>query len=65
MSMSRKQIWLAVIVLPPALLLVFIMGLFAYMDATKTPLPPRPASRHYSYRSATTGSIRVARLAGR
>jgi serine beta-lactamase-like protein LACTB len=40
MSMSRKEIWLAVIVLPPALLLVFIMGLFAYMDATKTPLHP-------------------------
>jgi CubicO group peptidase (beta-lactamase class C family) len=40
MPMSRKQIWLAVIVLPPALLLVFIMGLFAYMDATKTTLHP-------------------------
>lgn len=40
MSMSRKEIWLALIVLPPFLLLVFIMGLFTYMNATKTTLHP-------------------------
>ena len=42
MSMSWKRIWLAVIVLPPVLLFVFIMGIFGYMNATKTPLHPDP-----------------------
>jgi hypothetical protein len=51
MSMSRKQIWLAVIVLPPALLLVFIMGLFAYM-----------AGHHYFTRGVMTPSVMTRRL---
>jgi CubicO group peptidase (beta-lactamase class C family) len=44
MAMSRKQIWLAVIVVPPALLFAFIMGLYGYMNATKTPLHPDPTA---------------------
>ena len=38
--MSRKQIWLAVIVGPPAVLFAFVMGLYAYMTASITPLHP-------------------------
>jgi serine beta-lactamase-like protein LACTB len=34
--------WLAVIAVPTGLLVVFVMGLFAYMDATKTALHPDP-----------------------
>ena len=44
MAKSRKQIWLAVIVVPPALLFAFIMGLYGYMNATKTPLHPDPTA---------------------
>jgi serine beta-lactamase-like protein LACTB len=40
--MRRKQIWLVVLAVPPGLLLVFIMALFAYVNATKTPLHPDP-----------------------
>jgi CubicO group peptidase (beta-lactamase class C family) len=38
--MSRKQIWLAVIVGPPAVIFAFVMGLYAYMTASITPLHP-------------------------
>src|SRR5712671_1710923 len=38
--MSRKQIWLAVIVGPPAVVFTFVMGLFVYVTATMTPLHP-------------------------
>ena len=44
MAKSRNQIWLAVIVVPPALLFAFIMGLYGYMNATKTPLHPDPTA---------------------
>lgn len=40
MSKSRKQIWIALIALPPFLLVAFIMGLNAYMKATAKPLHP-------------------------
>jgi serine beta-lactamase-like protein LACTB len=42
MAMSRKQIWLAVLVVPPALVFTFVMGLFVYVTATMTPLHPDP-----------------------
>ena len=42
MAMSRKQIWLAVILVPPALIAAFVMALFGYMNATKAPLHPDP-----------------------
>ena len=42
MAMSRNQIWLAVIVVPPALVFTFVMGLFVYVTATMTPLHPDP-----------------------
>jgi len=42
MSKSRTQTWLAVIVLAVGLLLAAILGLFAYMSATATPLHPNP-----------------------
>ena len=42
MAMSRKQICLAVIVVPPALVFTFVMGLFVYVTATMTPLHPDP-----------------------
>src|SRR5918994_5395779 len=42
MAMSRNQIWVAVLVGPPALLFAFIVALFGYMTATKTPLHPDP-----------------------
>jgi serine beta-lactamase-like protein LACTB, mitochondrial len=39
---SRKQIWLALIAVPPCLLLVFVVGLYVYMNATARPLHPDP-----------------------
>ncbi len=36
--MTRKQIWLAVIVGPPAVIFAFVMGLYTYMTASITPL---------------------------
>jgi serine beta-lactamase-like protein LACTB len=42
MAMSRKQIWLAVLVVPPALVFTFVIGLFVYVTATMTPLHPDP-----------------------
>jgi CubicO group peptidase (beta-lactamase class C family) len=39
---SRKQKWLALIAVPPVLLLVFVVGLFVYMNATARPLHPDP-----------------------
>ena len=36
--MTRKQIWLAAIVGPPAVIFAFVMGLYAYMTASITPL---------------------------
>src|SRR5688572_12145421 len=40
MSKSRTQTWLALIVLAVGLLLAAILGLFAYMSVTATPLHP-------------------------
>jgi serine beta-lactamase-like protein LACTB, mitochondrial len=40
MAMSRKEIWLAVILGPPALIFAFVMGLYGYVIATMTPLHP-------------------------
>jgi serine beta-lactamase-like protein LACTB len=40
MSKSRTEAWLALIVLAVGLLLAAILGLFAYMSATATPLHP-------------------------
>src|SRR6266508_4266402 len=42
MAVSRNQIWRAVLVVPPALLFTFVMGLFIYVTATMTPLHPDP-----------------------
>jgi serine beta-lactamase-like protein LACTB len=42
MSKSRTQTWLALIVVAVGLLLAAILGLFAYMSATATPLHPNP-----------------------
>jgi serine beta-lactamase-like protein LACTB len=39
---TRKQKWLAAIAIPPFLLLVFVVGLFVYMNATARPLHPDP-----------------------
>jgi serine beta-lactamase-like protein LACTB len=39
---SRKQIWLAVIAVPPLLIGLFVAGLFVFMKATATPLHPDP-----------------------
>ena len=39
---SRTQTWLALIVVAVGLLLAAILGLFAYMSATATPLHPKP-----------------------
>ena len=39
---SRTQTWLALIVVAVGLLLAAILGLFAYMSATATPLHPNP-----------------------
>jgi CubicO group peptidase (beta-lactamase class C family) len=38
--MTRKQIWLAVIVGPPAVIFAFVMGLYTYKTAWITPLHP-------------------------
>ena len=38
----RIEIWLALIVVPVALVLIAIPGLFVYMSATATPLHPNP-----------------------
>ncbi len=42
MAMSGKQIWLVVIVAPPALLFLFIMGLYTFVIATTRPLHGDP-----------------------
>ena len=42
MSKSRMQTWLALIVVAVGLLLAAILGLWAYMSATATPLHPNP-----------------------
>jgi serine beta-lactamase-like protein LACTB len=42
MSKSRTQTWLALIVVAVGLLVAAILGLFAYMSATATPLHPNP-----------------------
>jgi CubicO group peptidase (beta-lactamase class C family) len=39
---SRKHFWLAVIAGPPAVIFAFVMGLYAYMTASITPLHPDP-----------------------
>ena len=41
-SWNRTQTWLALIVLAAGLLLAAILGLFAYVSATATPLHPNP-----------------------
>jgi CubicO group peptidase (beta-lactamase class C family) len=41
-SKNRTQTWLALIVVAVGLLLAAILGLFAYMSATATPLHPNP-----------------------
>src|SRR5687767_1498753 len=38
MAITRKQIWLSVLLVPPALIALVVMGLYAYMTATITPL---------------------------
>ena len=40
MAKSRKQIWVALIVLPIGLLLTVILGLYGYVLATAKPLHP-------------------------
>jgi len=42
MKNRRMEIWLALIVMPVALVLIAIPGLFVYMSATATPLHPNP-----------------------
>jgi serine beta-lactamase-like protein LACTB len=49
---SRTQIWLALIVVAVGLLLAAILGLFAYMSATATPLHPNPLDVPSATRSA-------------
>jgi serine beta-lactamase-like protein LACTB, mitochondrial len=38
--MTRKQIWLTILVGPPAVIFAFVMGLYAYMTARITPMHP-------------------------
>jgi serine beta-lactamase-like protein LACTB, mitochondrial len=40
--MTRKQKWLAVVLVPPVLLATFVVGLFVYVNATARPLHPDP-----------------------
>ena len=40
--MTRKQIWLSVLLVPPALIALVVMGLYAYMTASITPLHSDP-----------------------
>src|SRR5262245_60103665 len=42
MAMSRAQKWLAVLAVPPALILTCVVGLYIYVNATATPLHPDP-----------------------
>lgn len=42
MPKSRKQIWLALIAVPPALVAAFVVGLYVFMNATARPLHPDP-----------------------
>ena len=39
---SRKQTWIAIILIPPTLIFAFVVGLFVYMNATVRPLHPDP-----------------------
>ena len=52
MSKSRTQTWLALIVGAVGLLLAAILGLFAYMSVTATPLHPNPRDVSSVTRSA-------------
>jgi serine beta-lactamase-like protein LACTB len=65
MSRSRTQTWLAVIVVAVGLLLAAIMGLFAYVSFTATPLHPNPQDVPSVARSALlpkwSGAVEEAR----
>jgi serine beta-lactamase-like protein LACTB, mitochondrial len=55
MAMTRKQVWLSVLLIPPALIALVVMGLYAYMTANITPIHSDPKSV-----SAVTSSAPVA-----
>lgn len=38
--MTKRNFWIALIVAPPAVVFAFVMGLYAFMTATMTPLHP-------------------------
>ena len=69
MSKSRNQKWLAVIAVPPLLLLVFVAGLFVYMNATARPLHPDPQKAlsvtEWSPAPKWAGAVEQARQAAR
>src|SRR4051812_21581423 len=40
---KRTQIWIGLIALPAGVVLTFVLGLYAYVRATATPIHPDPA----------------------
>jgi serine beta-lactamase-like protein LACTB len=56
MSRTRIPIWLGLIVLAIGALIAFVVGLFAYMSATATPLHPDPKGVPSAGRSAPSAA---------
>ena len=44
MAVSSKRFWLLLIAAPPAVIAVFVMGLWTYVSVTTTPIHPDPAA---------------------
>ena len=52
MAVSSKRFWLLLFLAPPAVIAVFVVGLFMYVRATTTPIHPDPAAVPASTQSA-------------
>jgi serine beta-lactamase-like protein LACTB len=51
-STSRKRFWLLLIAAPPALIAMFVVGLYTYVTVTNTPIHPDPQAVPVSTQSA-------------
>ena len=52
MAVSSKRFWLLLFLAPPAVIAVFVVGLFMYVRATTTPIHPDPSAVPASTQSA-------------
>ena len=67
--MTKKQTWIAVLVLAPGMLILGVMGLFLYVAATAKPIHPNPQEVPSRTESAPspewTANVEQARQIGR